>query len=135
MGIVVTAKCKERPVASAIFFDSKTEGVYKFGASDTAFQALRGNNLVMWEAIKWLVRQGKKALDFGRTSRSNEGLRRYKLSWGAEERTIRYLKFDLRRQAFITDRDDTQGWHVRVFRALPTVLARMLGASLYKHIA
>ena len=96
MGMIVSAKHQQRPVASAVFFHTGAEAIYKFGASDPAFQELRANNLVMWEAIQWCVRNGKKILDFGRTSLANEGLRRYKLGWAAEERRIDYYRFDFR---------------------------------------
>jgi hypothetical protein len=135
LGIVVSARLDGRVVASAIFLHSGAHAIFKFGASDTASQNLRGNNLVMWQAIQWFAARGIQTLDFGRTSVANEGLRRFKLGWNTEERSIHYYKFDLRKDAFVTQGDDAHGWHGHVFRALPVRLSRWTGSVLYKHVA
>jgi hypothetical protein len=134
-GIVVTAKSFGHPIASAMFFFNGLEAVYKFGASNKSEQQLRANNLVMWEAIKWFAANGVKMLRFGRTSCHNEGLRRYKLSWGAEEYRIFYYQYDLRRNVVVPENDRSSGWHNHFFRNAPIVLNRLAGAFLYKHIA
>lgn len=135
LGFVISAKIKNRVAASAIFFHYGAKAIYKFGASDPALLDSRANNLVMWEAIQWCARAGKKSLNFGRTSLANEGLRRFKLGWGAAEHRINYFKYDFRKNAFVTDRDEVYGWHNRVFRAMPSPVARLAGALLYKHVA
>jgi CelD/BcsL family acetyltransferase involved in cellulose biosynthesis len=135
LGMVVTAHWQHRPIAASIYFQSGARAVYKFGASDDYFQKLRGPNLVMWEAIKRFARNGIKTLDMGRTSIDNEGLRRFKLNWGAREYKIEYVKYDLRQNNFVTETDAATGWHNRVFRALPLGLSRMIGAALYRHLA
>lgn len=135
LGMIVIASNQNHPIAASVYFQMGARAIYKFGASDESFQHLRGANLVMWEAIKRLARNGAKTLDLGRTSLGNEGLRRFKLNWGAHEYKIEYVKYDLRRDIFITEIDAVTGWHNRVFRALPMGLSRMIGAALYRHIA
>lgn len=134
-GMVVAGHWRSRPVAASVYFQSGSSAVYKFGASDESFQHLRGPSLVMWEAIRRLARHGIRTLDMGRTSVSNEGLRRFKLNWGVREHQIEYVKYDLRRNAFVTEKDTATGWHNRVFRALPLGLSRMIGGALYRHLA
>jgi hypothetical protein len=134
-GIVVLAFFENKPAAGAVYFYSGGRAIYKFGASDETFQHLRANNLIMWEAIKWFLRRGVKKLDFGKTSISNEGLRRFKSSWRADERKIEYFKYDLRKNCFVTARDESSGWHNRVFRALPVFALRAIGNVLYRHWA
>ena len=135
LGMIVIASYQNRPIAASVYFQLGVRAIYKFGASDESFQQLRGANLVMWEAVKRLARNGAKALDLGRTSIGNEGLRRFKLNWGAQERKIEYVKYDLRRNVFVTDTDAVTGWHNRVFRAFPIGVSRMIGAALYRHLA
>jgi len=135
LGMVVIARHENRPIAASVYFQLGTRAVYKYGASDEAFQHLRGANLVMWEAIRWLTRQGAKTLHLGRTSIGNEGLRRFKLGWGAEEQKIEYVKYDLRKGRFVTDADESTGWYNRVFNVLPIGLSRLIGAVLYRHCA
>jgi hypothetical protein len=134
-GMIATARYQDRPIASAIFFHLGSEALYKFGASDPDFQEFRANNLLMWEAIKWCVAQGKKTLDFGRTSIGGEGLRRYKLGWGTEERPIHYYRYDFRKSDFVVAKDESVGWHNRLFRVMPVPFARAIGTLLYKHTA
>jgi hypothetical protein len=135
LGMVVIANYQNCPVAASVYFQLAGRAIYKFGASDEAFQQQRGANLVMWEAIKWLARNGVKTLDLGRTSIRNEGLRRFKLNWGAQEEKIEYFKYDLRRNIFVTETDAATGWYNRVFRVLPINISRTIGATLYKHLA
>jgi hypothetical protein len=89
----------------------------------------------MWEAIRWLARNGNTCLHFGKTALAHEGLRRFKLAWGTTEELIEYVKYDLRQNAFVTDTDAIGGWHNAVFRSLPDFLSRAAGKLLYKHWA
>jgi hypothetical protein len=135
LGVIVSAGCQGRPVAASVYFQLGGRAVYKYGASDEAFQHLRGANLVMWEAVKWHARQGAKTLHLGRTSIGNEGLRRFKLGWGAGEQKIEYVKYDLRNSRFVTDADESTGWYNRLFNVLPIGLSRLISAVLYRHCA
>jgi hypothetical protein len=134
-GMIAIASCQQRPIAASVYFQLGTRAVYKYGASDEAFQHLRGANIVMWEAIKWHARHGAKTLHLGRTSIGNEGLRRFKLGWGAGEQKIEYVKYDLRNNRYVTETDDATGWHNRLFNLLPMPLSRLIGALLYRHCA
>jgi hypothetical protein len=134
-GCVALVRHAGKPVAGAVFFHSGKMALYKFGASDERYQHLRANNLAMWEAIKWHAREGFTALDFGRTSLGNAGLRRFKLGWGTQERRIDYIRYDCRARSFVSARDEASGWHNRIFRVLPAFLSGWIGAALYKHVA
>lgn len=123
------------PVAGAVFLTFGDNVVYKWGASLESHQHLRANNLVMWEAIAWHAQHGYVALDFGRTSRMNEGLRRFKRGWGAAEHPVTYLRVDLSTGRRVTTLDRTAGWHTALFRHAPPVVARWVGAMLYRHAA
>src|SRR5437868_2142753 len=94
LGFIVLVECQKGPIAAAIFFKLGRHAVYKFGASDERLQGLRANNLAMFEAIRHLAERGAEALHFGRTEKENQGLRRFKLSWGATEETIDYVRLD-----------------------------------------
>jgi hypothetical protein len=89
----------------------------------------------MWRAIEHESRRGAQTLDFGRTSLHNEGLRRYKLNWGSEEKTINYLKWDSRHGRFIQGKDRSSGFQNLAFRRLPALVSRAAGRFLYPHIA
>lgn len=134
-GEVVLVRRGPTTIAGAVFLRYRTHVVYKFGASDERYQHLRGNNLVMWEAIRHFVQQGAQTLDFGRTSLDHDGLRRFKQGWGATENVLHYHRFDLRTDQYVTVPDRASGWHSTIFRRLPRPLSRLAGEILYRHIA
>ena len=134
-GIIVLARQGRRTVAGAVFFHFGEQAIFKYGASNEAQQGLRGNDLVMWEAIKHYAGHGFKILNLGRTSLANAGLRRFKLAWGAREHVIEYMRYDLKMRAFVPGKDDAFGWYNRVFRLLPIGVSRLVGALVYRHAA
>lgn len=134
-GWIVLARLGQTPVAGAVFFHFGKTVIYKFGASDDAFQHTRANNGVMWEAIKRHGREGFEVLDFGRTSNTNEGLRNFKLGWGASEHLIDYVRFDCRIGGYVVAGDPSSGGYTRILRMLPEPMFRLVGRVLYKHMA
>jgi CelD/BcsL family acetyltransferase involved in cellulose biosynthesis len=89
-GHLLLAEYEGRPIAGDMLLQFRDQMVYKFNASDPAFLHLRPNNILLWEAIKLSVLRGCSTLDLGRCDEDNEGLRRFKLLWGSEERRLRY---------------------------------------------
>jgi len=134
-GQLVLAYQQQRAVAGAVFFHWDKEVFYKFGASDDTRLDLRPNNHVLWHAIESYSFDGFDRLHLGRTSLTNAGLRRYKLSWGAAESPLAYVKYDLMRNRYVRDTDRTKGWHTAALRCLPVPLLRAVGALLYRHTA
>ena len=135
LGSLFLATYKSAPIAGALFLQHKQNAIYKFGASDESFQAMRPNNFVMWNAIKSFAQNGCQQLDFGRTSLKNKGLRRFKLAWGASEKTLPYVRRNIKTQSIQIQSDQTHGWHNQIFKILPTPLSRLAGQLLYKHVA
>jgi CelD/BcsL family acetyltransferase involved in cellulose biosynthesis len=134
-GFIASAIWEKRTVAAAVFLHQGRQALYKFGASDYEFQHLRPNNLLMWEGIRRCAAKGCVRLHFGRTSLGNEGLRRFKLGFGAREQEIKCCKYDFRAGRFVTDVDRAEGRINRVFAALPPPLLRLAGRMLYPHLS
>jgi hypothetical protein len=134
-GFIAVARLDRQPLAAAVFLLDCRQALYKFGASDYAFQQMRPNNLVMWAAMNHCAERGLVTLNLGRTSLSNEGLRRFKLGLGAVEEEIRYTKYDFSSEQFVRDVDRAEGWHNRVFARLPLPVLRLAGAILYPHLS
>ena len=133
-GFVVLAKRGSISIAAAVFLHMGKNAVYKFGASDERYQDLRGNNLVMWEAIQFLAQNAFDTLHFGRTSRENGGLRRFKLAWGTVEEPLEYFRFDRATNDWISARHNVSGFHNAIFARLPLALNRLIGAMVYPHL-
>jgi hypothetical protein len=89
----------------------------------------------MWKAIKLCCERGLTTLHLGRTSMSNEGLRRFKMGFGAAEQEIHYARYDFETKQFVRDTDRVEGWYNRVFNFTPLPVLRMAGSILYPHLS
>jgi hypothetical protein len=134
LGFVVIASFGRRPVAGAVFFQFAKRAVYKFAASDVKFQNLRPNNLVIWEGARYLAENGAEELDLGRTALGHTGLRRFKLSCGATEKSIQYFKFESVVRPRASSAESDSCFHRAVFGMLPIPLNRLAGNLIYPHL-
>jgi hypothetical protein len=134
IGFIVLARRGSRTIAAAIFFSFGKNAVYKYGASDKRFQEFRANNLVMWHGIQLLARTGVEKLHFGRTECENDGLRRFKLSWGTQEETINYYRLDPSGRQCPSPVRRNFGFQKKVFGKLPLVFNRLAGSIIYPHL-
>lgn len=134
-GSIFTARLNGDPISCSIFIQQADIVHYKYGASDYRFQNTRCNNLVMWTAIETYSNRGFKEIHLGRNSLGNQGLRKYKLSWGSKEGLTRYHRYDLKKDQISSMTDDAYGWHNKFFKLLPSPLAKLAGSILYRHIA
>lgn len=90
---------------------------------------------MMWESMRRCAKEGMSTLNLGRSSLSNDGLRRFKLGLGAEEQKLRYARYDFLSNQFVADVDRVEGWFNRVFSRLPLPLLRLAGGCLYPHLS
>ena len=134
LGFVTLVKKGTSPIAAAVFFCSGSAALFKFGASDERKHEFRGNNLAMWESIKRACEQGFQTLHLGRTSIGDDGLRRFKLSWGTKEEPIAYFKFALRTQSWENRSHNGLKLYTQLFRRLPLAVNRAAGALIYSHL-
>ena len=134
-GQIALARSSGRCLAGAIFFHHGDRVVFKYGAFDARYQGLRANNLVFWASLKHYVQKGCTAVDLGRTSLPNEGLRRFKQGWASVEYPIEYAKYELRENRFVREKDMAAGWYNWAFRLAPRWLSSGIGKVLYKHWA
>jgi CelD/BcsL family acetyltransferase involved in cellulose biosynthesis len=88
LAFVLLASIEGEAVAGAVFLAWNGTVVYKFGASDAGAWHARPNDALFAHAIRWSCEHGFRTLDFGKTELANEGLRRFKAGWGAEERPL-----------------------------------------------
>lgn len=134
LGMIVLAYYNKQCIAGAVFFQFGDRAYYKYGASDRKHQELRANNLVMWEAIRWLSRGSFKTLCFGRTEPGASGLRQFKSGWGSREQKISYFRYDLGKERVTGDCSPVQERFYPIFHALPIPLSKIAGLVLYRHM-
>ncbi len=134
MGMVALAEYKGKLIAGAVYVYFMDQTTYKYGASDSRYQHLRSNNLIMWEAIRWCRMNGVKHFSFGRTEADNKGLLQFKEGWGARESAIYYYRYDMRQKAFVKYDHPIHGSHNRIFRNMPMPVLKLAGKVLYRHM-
>ena len=134
LGFVALGKLAGRVLAGAIFFNYDRKALYKFGASDPSADHFRPSNQVMWSAIRFLVEQGSESLCFGRTSLHQEGLRKYKLGWGAKEKSIRYLQIKINSKGYNAASVEQGRESNPFFSRLPLPVLKQIGVWAYPHV-
>ena len=134
LGEIVLAKLGKVPVAGAVFLRSGGRVIYKYGASDSDHWPLRPNHLVMWHAIKHFADMGCKELHFGRTSQNDEGLSRFKRSWGCDSSALPYFRRKLCNDQWDDASHPRSESHPLIFGHLPMSLNRLAGRLIYPHL-
>lgn len=124
----------DEPVAAAVFLVHNGTVTYKYGASAAEALPKRPNNLLMLEAIRWGCEQGQSKFDFGRTDLDNEGLRRFKCSWGAEELPLSYTYLTRTEPAAAGEPSLRERLMTRTIQRSPAVVGRLAGEMLYRHV-
>lgn len=130
LGHVALAMHAGRPIAAAVFLGAGRTLTYKYGASDRAALNLRPNNVLFAEQIAWGRDQGYDVLDLGRTDLDGHGLRSFKRSLGADERTLSYTFVGMRPPAHDTSRDRMLA---AIIRHSHPVVGQAIGVALYRH--
>ena len=134
-GFVALARSGGQWIAGAVYFEFASKALYKFGASDPAFQHLRANNLLMWETILLFRSRGFQELSLGRTDLHSDGLLQFKRGWGGEETAVRYHRMalckPLRQKKVVTSGLGAKG---SLMKKLPIGVLRGIGALLYRHL-
>ncbi|HPC02633.1 MAG TPA: GNAT family N-acetyltransferase [Syntrophales bacterium] len=134
-GAVFLARRGGKSAAGAVFFHFHDGVLYKFGASDPELQEFRASNGVMGEAIRHYAGRGFRHLCFGRTEPGNEGLRRFKLGWGPEERTIYYHRYGILKKALLAGEPPRSPRWNRLFGKLPIPVLQIIGRAVYGFMA
>ena len=121
-------------ISRRVHFKIGKKLLYKFGASYSQYNNLRGNHFVMWEAIKKFLAEGYDEFDFGRTEIENDGLKRFKFGWNTQELHIYTTRYSINKKTFLPASTKTRGVHNLIFNHSPIFLSKLIGNALYKHI-
>jgi hypothetical protein len=135
MGFIALATFRNEVVAGIVLLHHGKKAIYKFGASNAEGKQCRANNLVMWEAIRWYAQKGFQEFCFGRTEAEHNGLREYKLGYGASEYEIPYYKYNIPENRIVW-RSEKNGPKImnRYYQRVPIPLSRIIGSLLYRHV-
>jgi CelD/BcsL family acetyltransferase involved in cellulose biosynthesis len=133
LGFVLIASRAETALAAAVFLCGNRTLTYKYGASNSRFWPLRANSALFNHAIGWGCENGFRTFDWGRTDLGDDGLRRFKRSWGADELELRYTALGRRGEDLGASRLAKP--LAAVVRRSPPFVCRATGAALYRYTA
>jgi CelD/BcsL family acetyltransferase involved in cellulose biosynthesis len=131
LGFVLLARHEGEPIAGAVMLTYNGVLTYKYGASFPSHLHRRPNNAIFMEAIQWGCANGYQRFDLGRTDTDNEGLRTFKLGWGADERELAYTV--LSRRAPKEGHSGVPAGLRAVITRTPPLAGRLIGEALYRH--
>jgi CelD/BcsL family acetyltransferase involved in cellulose biosynthesis len=132
LGHLTIVEASRMPDAAAVFRRWNGTTFYKYGASDPRAWHLRPNNLLFAEEIESACSAGCTTFHFGRTDVDDEGLRRFKLSWGTEEKPLCSTWFGSGPRE---ERSGPPELLRAVVRRSPPFVARKVGEALYRYVA
>jgi len=135
LGSLLIVEASGQPVAAAVFLAWNRTMIYKFGASEARAWSLRPNHLLFWHAIRTACEQGYRWFDFGRTDVGHEGLRNFKLSWGAVEEPLVYGTLGGRPDLAPPAEGAAGRLLASAIRRGPLLLCRVAGEALYRYAA
>ena len=132
LGHLTIVEVSGQPIAAGVFLDWKDVTVYKYGASDPSALHLRPNNVLFAEEIAAACARGSTTFHLGRTDVGDEGLRRFKLGWGAEEQPVQSTWFGAGPP---NERSGPPELMRTLVRRSPPLVARAVGETLYRYVA
>ncbi|OIO28495.1 hypothetical protein COX86_00485 [Candidatus Micrarchaeota archaeon CG_4_10_14_0_2_um_filter_60_11] len=105
-----------RMVGVTAFFFYGDSAIYFLNASDSGYWSVSPNSLLLWQGIREAIGRGCTSIDLGSIPREHPGLRKFKLSFGAEaaecvaysKSTLLYRTAMTGRRAFLSARGALQ---------------------------
>jgi lipid II:glycine glycyltransferase (peptidoglycan interpeptide bridge formation enzyme) len=136
-GYLLLSYDKSKVVGGSLFLTCGKRMHYKYNASDPEILGkITPNHALTWHAIKKGCDEGYHTLDFGRTSPDNEGLMRYKATWGNMVLDAIYYYYPEVKGAS-SMQEDTRIYKAltRIWRQLPASIVEIIGPRIYRYMA
>lgn len=132
LGFTIVIRKDNVDIAAGLFMCYNNVLTYKYNASRAEYQHLRPNNLIIWRALQEGIKEGYKVFDFGKTDLDNEGLRSFKLGWGAKEyqNVFSYYPAIPVHDMFGTIKDR---FVAPIIKKCPGIVCQLLGEVGYKY--
>jgi CelD/BcsL family acetyltransferase involved in cellulose biosynthesis len=135
-GFLMLCEHEGRAIAADVQLVFKDTLTGKYNASDARYLHLRPNHLLMQRTVKLGAALGYRSIDLGRCELENEGLRRFKLGWGATETPLSYYCYPAAGAASAAERTRGARRLLGLFvRFAPDWALRQAGALLYRYAA
>jgi FemAB-related protein (PEP-CTERM system-associated) len=125
-----------RPIAGAVCLSFRETVHVPWASSLRAFRGLCANNVLYWEIMSRASEEGRRWLDFGRSTRGS-GTYHFKRQWGAREEPLHWqcLTRGSGNGALIDSSEGRYGLAARVWSRLPVALTRLVGPAIRGHLS
>lgn len=133
----VVATRDDRPVGGLVAIHFAGTVSVPWASTLRSERARCPNNLIYWEALRWAIAEGAARFDFGRSPRDS-GTWRFKRGWGAEERSLLWMRMAPDGTALPLRRAGDSAALRRVSRlwtALPVPVTALLGPRLRRFLS
>lgn len=131
LGFILLARAQDETLAAGLFLHWGKTLTYKYASSIEKLQNLRPNHLLTWTAIRWGCENGFSIFDFGRTDKTNDGLRTYKTRWGVEETELTYSIFSNNKEEH--KQKNLISVMENIIKKSPLWFCRLSGEILYRY--
>ncbi len=119
------------PVAAVLTLSWQKTVMLKYICSDARFHNLGALQLLIWHVIRNAKERGADELDFGRSDSDNEGLIKFKESWGCQRSTLTYYRYPAKGNPTKSRQARSLA---KLFAVLPDFWLTAAGRVLYRHI-
>lgn len=123
-------------VSCMIMFNFKDRCLGDYLASDTNFQNLNTNYIVIWEAIKLAHSEGYKIFDFGKTAINNVGLMSFKGYWGTKVIDLPKFYYPKKLCSNLNNQEESVSYKLirKISKYVPDSLFQSVGNFMYRHL-
>ncbi len=132
LGFVGIVRKGPDAIAAAVFLTHGQMITYKYGASHPDALDLRPNDCLFHHAIRLATEQGYSRFDFGVSRLEEEGLRRFKRKWGANETAI-HFEYIVGNGSESKTRSLPMSLAAAAIRYGPPICCRAIGSLFYKY--
>lgn len=138
-GFIITAyhlpSASHQPacIGAGLFLVWNRTLIEKYSAVNQDGRSFYAMDRILWDAVCWGCEHGVDILDMGRTDLADEGLRTFKLRWGAQETALSYSYLPQNH-----DRPQQNQWiplFQNAIRRSPPWVCRLTGELFYQYFA
>ena len=132
---ICTVYNEKEPIASGFLIVFKDRLEIPWASSLKKYNCYSPNMLLYWTALKLACDEGYQVFDFGRST-SGEGTYRFKEQWGAKAYPT-YWYYWMRNGGPLPElnpRNPKYRMAIRLWKALPVALTRLIGPAIVKNL-
>lgn len=138
LAFILLATYSSNVIAASLFFKFNKVIYYKYNASDPVFLSSKNpNHLLIWHMVKKACLENYHTVDFGRASKDNIGLVRFKKMWGARCFDLPYYYYPALKGGAASSRESSFKYKMvtGIWKHLPDMVLDRISPVIMKQLA